>query len=47
MSIPKLVSIKEKIVTINPDFIDFNEYKNWSPERQVEVFWKLVREYVY
>jgi len=47
MSIPKLVSIKEKIVTINPDFIDFNEYKNWSPERQIEVFWKLVKEYVY
>lgn len=47
MPIPILTSIQDWKVSINPDFVDFNEYKNWSPERQIEVFWKLVKKYVY
>ncbi len=45
--IPNLFSTEWGLVKINPDFVDFNEIVNWSPERQIEVFWRLVRDYIY
>jgi len=34
-------------ITVNPKFVEFNEIKNWSIERQVETFWKQIREHIF
>lgn len=48
MAIPNfLTSTENWKVGINQDFINFNEFKNWTPERQIEALRKLVKEYVY
>lgn len=46
-NIPNLLDISNGRVSINRDFILFNEKKNWSPERQVEVFWHMVEKNIY
>lgn len=46
-NIPSLTKIVGEKVIINPDFIDFNEIKSWSPERQIQVFRRMIREYIY
>lgn len=46
-NIPKLLDISAWSVWINQDFIEFNDIKNWSPERQVEVFRNMIRKYIY
>lgn len=46
-NVPKLLNISTWRVQISQDFIEFNDIKNWSPERQVEVFRNMIRKYIY
>lgn len=34
-------------IKINPVFVEFNDIRNWSIERQVEIFWKQIREHIF
>ena len=47
MPIPELIQFEEWKVLINQKFIDFNEFVNWSPERQIEVLYKLAKDCIY
>lgn len=47
MPIPKLLQFEGTSVSLNQKFIDFNEFINWSPERQIEVLYKLVIDSIY
>lgn len=47
MPVPKLIQFEEWRVSINQKFIDFNEFINWSPERQIEVLYKLAKNCIY
>jgi len=47
MPIPNLLNFQDGNVLINPKFIDFNEFTNWSPQRQIEVIYKLVKDSIY
>lgn len=44
---PKLLDISDGRVSLNRDFIEFNEKTSWSPQRKVEVFWHMIEEYIY
>lgn len=46
-NIPKLANFEGKKVVINPDFVNFNEIKSWTPERQMQVFRKMIKENIY
>jgi len=47
-SYPDLFSIgTQGNVVMNPQFIEFNEIRNWSIERQVESFWKQMRKHIF
>lgn len=47
MPIPELIQFEEWKVLINQKFIDFNAFVNWSPERQIEVLYKLAKDCIY
>lgn len=47
MPIPKLLQFEGTSVSLNQKFINFNEFINWSPERQIEVLYKLVIDSIY
>lgn len=47
MPVPKLIQFEEWRGSINQKFIDFNEFINWSPERQIEVLYKLAKNCIY
>lgn len=44
---PKLLDISDGKVSLNRDFVEFNDTTNWSPERKVEVFWHMIEECIY
>ncbi len=42
-----LIDSQQGGIKINPAFVEFNDIRNWSIERQVETFWKQIREHIF